>query len=488
MSSSSPADRQAQCLEVTQDETDDLSRSLLDLLTALIAQDYRFFTPTPETHAKVLQRLASQTDEARHTVSRSSAKKDDVLRNILLLRASTLEELWGWSLPVTVDVARSLLVKYLHGGDDQIDTVSSNLLLAPARHGIAQGDSSEIQLRLLLPQVRVSNLYLPQIRPSPFGVSDDQARKRFYEEVATRRSRVLYAHSAFPTSDRDSVFFGPDTYRFVRFLHEALAVLSPPAQAQQWQLAVDVGTGAGAGAVALAGLRGVDGRLGTDAEDVLVRRVIGTDINPKALQYARANAQSYAAAFSEDLKATETTGIAVDLGPGRLDWRLSSLLSGLSKNERAQVDLIVSNPPFIAFGAKEAGGAPRFEEGSKSALKLGGGATYADGGSLGIALPLLILRQAIDILRPGGLLLLYTGVPILMATAGSVSQPQNLLWSACQELRSLAVIEYWDTIDTDIFGDEMAPGGTTGSSGYDGTRVGRIEVVGVALRKAALDS
>src|SRR5205823_10433723 len=35
--------------------------------------------------------------------------------------------------------------------------------------------------------------------------------------------RQLFVHSAFPTDAPDSVFFGPDTYRFARALRDALA-------------------------------------------------------------------------------------------------------------------------------------------------------------------------------------------------------------------------------------------------------------------------
>src|SRR6476469_11164569 len=34
---------------------------------------------------------------------------------------------------------------------------------------------------------------------------------------------LLFAHSGFPTVEQDSVFFGPDTYRFVRLLRVTLS-------------------------------------------------------------------------------------------------------------------------------------------------------------------------------------------------------------------------------------------------------------------------
>src|SRR5690606_2074850 len=52
----------------------------------------------------------------------------------------------------------------------------------------------------------------------------------------------LFVHSAYPTQATDAVFFGPDTYRFVRAIRGALAEHAPV------QRALDLGCGAGAGA------------------------------------------------------------------------------------------------------------------------------------------------------------------------------------------------------------------------------------------------
>jgi len=52
----------------------------------------------------------------------------------------------------------------------------------------------------------------------------------------------LFLHSAFPTVQRDAVFFGPDTYRFVRFLRQRIPALQP---APSW--VIDMGTGSAAG-------------------------------------------------------------------------------------------------------------------------------------------------------------------------------------------------------------------------------------------------
>ncbi|MDB5394316.1 MAG: HemK family modification methylase [Rhodospirillales bacterium] len=80
----------------------------------------------------------------------------------------------------------------------------------------------------------------------------------------------LYLHSAFPTFEPDAVFFGPDTYRFVR---AALAGLPDRA----YPRAVDLGCGSGAGGLSVAAARPI-GQLWL------------SDINPDALTFARANA------------------------------------------------------------------------------------------------------------------------------------------------------------------------------------------------------
>jgi methylase of polypeptide subunit release factors len=82
----------------------------------------------------------------------------------------------------------------------------------------------------------------------------------------------LYVHSAYPTRDEASVFFGPDTYRFcallAREVGRALRV-------------VDVGCGSGAGGLMLASR---------------AREIVLADINPNATRFARVNAELAGAA------------------------------------------------------------------------------------------------------------------------------------------------------------------------------------------------
>lgn len=108
----------------------------------------------------------------------------------------------------------------------------------------------------------------------------------------------LYAHSAFPTDAPDSVFFGPDTYRYARLLGRL---------GGRFARAIDIGAGSGAG------LLSIRERLGE-----LVLR----DINARALRLASVNAS--------------LAGARVTLSEG-------SLFDGV----RGTFELIASNPPFL---------------------------------------------------------------------------------------------------------------------------------------------
>lgn len=114
----------------------------------------------------------------------------------------------------------------------------------------------------------------------------------------------LFLHSGFPTQAEDAVFFGPDTYRFARFIEEELGTPRPDARI------VDMGAGSGAGGILCA-------RLSPGASVSLV------DVNPAALDFARLNA----AAADVPVHLLEQG----DVPPG--------------------ADLIVANPPYMVDGA-----------------------------------------------------------------------------------------------------------------------------------------
>ncbi len=163
---------------------------------------------------------------------------------------------------------------------------------------------------------------------------------------------LLFVHSAYPTTAADSVFFGPDTYRFAR------AILTRLEQGGPVRRAVDIGCGAGPGAILVA-------RACPNAE------VLAVDINPSALRMTRVNAA--------------LAGVQV----AAVDSNLLSAVPG-------SFDLIVSNPPYLV-------------DPDARAYRHGGGA-------LGAGLSLAILDAALERLAPGGTLLLYTGVAIVNGT------------------------------------------------------------------------
>ena len=163
--------------------------------------------------------------------------------------------------------------------------------------------------------------------------------------------RHLYVHSAYPTVAEDSVFFGPDTYRFVAAVQARLASRPEPIRR-----AVDIGCGAGAGGIVVAEAR--------PSGDVTM-----VDINTRALLYAAANAG-----------AAGVTNVATSEG---------DLLSKLD----GPFDLIVSNPPYL-------------NDPLARAYRHGGGA-------LGEALSVRIVEAALERLAPGGELILYTGVAMV---------------------------------------------------------------------------
>jgi methylase of polypeptide subunit release factors len=109
------------------------------------------------------------------------------------------------------------------------------------------------------------------------------------ESAEGLRSRVrvaslgerLFLHSSFPTEAADSVFFGPDTYRFCNFITEEVASRSPP----RW--IVDMGAGSGSGGIVL-------------ASAVPTARMTLLDVNPEAARLARINAR-FAGADAEVL-------------------------------------------------------------------------------------------------------------------------------------------------------------------------------------------
>lgn len=161
----------------------------------------------------------------------------------------------------------------------------------------------------------------------------------------------LYLHAGFPTKQADAVFFGPDTYRFVRLLKAHLAQERQPVRR-----IADIGCGSGAGAICAALAR-------PQAE------VLALDINPEALAFTTINAR--------------LAGL----------FNLQALHSDLLRDVDGQFDLIIANPPYMLDPLRR---------------------TYRHGGGRhGGGLSLAIFDTALERLAPGGTLLLYSGVAIV---------------------------------------------------------------------------
>jgi SAM-dependent methyltransferase len=163
---------------------------------------------------------------------------------------------------------------------------------------------------------------------------------------------LLFVHSGFPTDQPDAVFFGPDTYRFVR----AIKWLSDSDSGFLPKSVIDVGAGTGAGGIYSAALFGG------------VQHAVLADINAKALEYAEVNAA--------------LNGIAADI-------RQSDVLAQVDRD----ADLIISNPPYLVDRGRRA-----YRHG---------------GGDWGCALAVRIVDEALGKLTEAGRLLLYTGTPVV---------------------------------------------------------------------------
>lgn len=233
----------------------------------------------------------------------------------------------------------------------------------------------------------------------------------------------LFVHSACPTGQGNAVFFGPDTYRFARFIQQVMALT------HSWRV--------GAGRALGRPLRILDARCGSGACGLVAARclknlsvpfsVLMNDSNPLALHYTAINA-----AFA---------GIPVNLSGG-------STVAAVA----GTFDLIVANAPYLNDVSTQA--------------------YQHDCAGLGRALSVRIAAEALGRLAPGGQLLLYTGVAMVDGVDRFIADMLPLLartdcdWSYAE-------------IDPDVFGEEL------GQPAY--AHVDRIAAVGlVATRHRAV--
>lgn len=199
----------------------------------------------------------------------------------------------------------------------------------------------------------------------------------------------LYAHSAFPTTDPESIFFGPDTYRFVDLIASELTL--EPVNAHGHIL--DVCCGAGPG--------------GVEAGFALPNRstaVMFADINPVAIDFARANARI------NDLKDAH--------------FAEGDLFGAVAGN----FDLIIANPPYLV-------------DSSHRVYRSGGG-------QLGAGLSERIVAEGVSRLAPGGRLVLYTGVAIIDGV-------DFFLQKITSDLRDAGMSFRYRELDPDVFGEEL---------------------------------
>lgn len=203
------------------------------------------------------------------------------------------------------------------------------------------------------PTLLPSALKDPLRRAGMVGQLDDgryQSRLRY-----SSLGGELYAHSSYPTTQADSVFFGPDTYRFAALVEREL-VTRPLAESGR---ILDMGCGAGPG-----------GLVAARACSRPLKEVVLADINSKALEMSEANALL-----------------------ARMHEYCSFVQSDLFSQVEGMFDLIVSNPPYLV-------------DGGNRAYRHGGG-DYGEG------LSQRILEQSIARLAPGGRLILYTGTAVV---------------------------------------------------------------------------
>ena len=212
-------------------------------------------------------------------------------------RAKTVRDVFGWSLPFEPEV------------------VGEEILGLMERGGVLQRGEGGLRSA-----VRVSNL-----------------------------NGWLFLHSAYPTDEEDSVFFGPDTYRFVSFIEEELS------NGGEGGLVVDIGAGSGAG-----GLVAAVNRPGA--------RLLLSDVNAKALRLARINA-AHAGIEADTVQAS---GVEAVTEP---------------------IDVAIANPPYMID--------------SEGRTYREGGDMHGAGLSLEWA------KSAAERLAPGGRLLMYTGAAIV---------------------------------------------------------------------------
>jgi methylase of polypeptide subunit release factors len=163
-------------------------------------------------------------------------------------------------------------------------------------------------------------------------------------------------------------------------------------------------------------------------------KVLGLDLNPRALRLGGVNAL---------------------LANAKVDYYESNLYAAVpDEDKKAGIDLIVSNPPYIASSP----------EGKDLPM-------YADGGAeFGLDISLKIVEEGMKILSKKGVIIVYTGVAIPTTDPGHDAFLEKL-----QAVKGAQLAEY-TVLHPDMWPEEIGRGAYAD--------VGRIQVVGAVLKRS----
>lgn len=234
--------------------------------------------------------------------------------------------------------------------------------VTPTTHQLVNSRASNQVARSVRDVFGWSRPFVPSALPQPLFAAMSAAEAcepvpggRWWRPLVrfSTLNSLLFAHSAFPTTGRDSVFFGPDSHRFVGAVQRA---------ARAAQRVVDVGCGSGVGGIALA------------ARGLGVAPVVLADINPDALRLAAVNAELASVPFE-------------------------TVRSDVLRDVRGEFDLVIANPPYLLDDARRV-------------YRDGGG---AHGEQLAVRITREAIDR-LRTMTDGGRLLLYTGSAIVDGT------------------------------------------------------------------------
>ena len=230
------------------------------------------------------------------------------------------------------------------------------------------------------------------------GQADDMDQPCWQSEIRlSSLDGLLLAHSRYPTNQGASVFFGPDTYRFVRAISQSHTLLAALASKPAPRI-LELCGGAGPAALWL-------------ARRYPQSTVIASDINDAALR----------------LIAVNTVANRLQVQP--VNSNLYQAFTDPAQDASGGFDLIVANPPYLVDDEQR---------------------LYRHGGDdLGTGLAQAIVAQGLNQLRAGGYLLLYTGIPIIDGHDGFAERLRAML-----PVDGRFTLDYSE-IDPDVFGEEL---------------------------------